>query len=77
MDEDVGHGNVHARPQASERQAPGMPRWVKVSLLAIAVLAALFLLLHLTGLTPQHGGGHNMQGHGPMGLDFRALGTWS
>ena len=58
-----------------ERQAPGMPRWVKVSLLTIAVLVALFLLLHLTGLAPHHGSGH-MQRHVTMGIG-KAASIWS
>jgi hypothetical protein len=41
-----------------------MPRWVKVSLIAVGVLIAVFLVLNLTG----HGGGHGPGRHlGPAG----------
>ncbi|MBV1854296.1 hypothetical protein [Catellatospora tritici] len=37
-------------------QAPKTPRWVKVSALIAAVLVAAFLVVHLTGTVPTHGG---------------------
>ena len=63
MDEQTGRADTNTRPSALKRQAPGMPRWVRVLLLAIAVLVALFLLLHRTGLAPQHGAGQPLQRH--------------
>ncbi|MGH2681788.1 MAG: hypothetical protein ACRDIX_00985 [Actinomycetota bacterium] len=40
----------------------GMPRWVKVSLIIVAVLVVLVVILALTGVLPgQHGPGQ----HGP------------
>ena len=67
MDEQAADGDRTRDTGAIQRQAPGMPRWVKVSLLTIAVLVALFLLLHLTGLAPRHGAGQHMQQHALMG----------
>lgn len=31
---------------------PGTPRWVKVAIIIIIVLVLLFVVLHLTGLSP-------------------------
>jgi hypothetical protein len=39
----------------------GMPRWVKVSLIIIAVVIVAFVVLQLTGIAPDHGG--NGSGH--------------
>jgi hypothetical protein len=69
MDEHAAHADTNTDRSAIKRQAPGMPRWVRVSLLTIAVLAALFLLLHLTGLAPRHGAGQHMQQHAQVGTD--------
>jgi hypothetical protein len=67
MDEQAADRATSTDTGAIERQAPGMPRWVKVSLLVIAVLVVLFVLLHLTGLAPRHGAGQHMQQHVQMG----------
>ena len=61
MDEQPAHDDERTGPGPLDPQAPGVPRWVRGSLLVIAVLVALLLLLHVTGLAPQHGAGHKMQ----------------
>lgn len=45
-------------PHATEDRAPKTPRWVKISALLAVVLAAAFLVVHVTGDIPSHGGGH-------------------
>ncbi|GAA1403499.1 hypothetical protein ACFQZ4_04645 [Catellatospora coxensis] len=42
-------------PDATRDRAPKTPRWVKLSALALLVLAAAFVALHLTGNSPSHG----------------------
>lgn len=42
----------------------GMPRWVKVSLIVVAVLVALFVIVNLTGAGGEHGPGR----HGASGM---------
>jgi hypothetical protein len=38
----------------------GMPRWVKVSLIVVAVLVLAFVILNLTGIDPgNHGPGRH------------------
>jgi len=40
---------------------PGMPRWVKISLIIVVALVLLFVVLHLTGvLSSKHGLGPRM-----------------
>ena len=46
-----------------EGQPPGMPRWVKLSLIIVAALVLGFVLLQLVGLGGQHGPG--MHGAAP------------
>ena len=42
--------------QPTPTDAPtGMPRWVKISLLAVAALIAVFVILNLTGMAGDHG----------------------
>lgn len=41
---------------------PAMPRWVKVSSIAIGGLLLLFLILKLTGLGGEHGPGLHQSG---------------
>jgi|GEM_PF-3271085 len=44
-----------------EGHAPGMPSWVKVSLIIVASLILLFVILHLTGVMKvSHGPGPQM-----------------
>ena len=50
----------------------GVPRWVKVSLVVVGVLIALFLVLKLTGLGGEHGPGRHM---GPAGDTGRSSGV--
>lgn len=40
-----------------DESRPGMPRWLKVSLVAVAILAVLLIALKLTGVLGE--------GHGP------------
>ncbi len=44
---------------------PGAPGWVKVFAIIGGTLFLLFVLLHLTGLRPHHGGFHD--NHVPPG----------
>jgi hypothetical protein len=41
---------------------PAVPRWVKVTGIVLAVLVALLLVAHLTGLTGSHGPGSHLSG---------------
>ena len=52
-------------PQSETEPRPptGMPRWVKISLIAVAVLIAAFLILKATGVGGEHGPGR----HAPSG----------
>ena len=45
--------------------ATGMPRWVKVSLIVVGVLIAVFLLLKVAGVGGQHGPGRHFGGQTP------------
>lgn len=50
-----------AEHEASRDEAgPGMPRWVKVIGLVLAVVAALALLAQLTGAAGNHGPGRHL-----------------
>jgi hypothetical protein len=51
-------------PGPDRRSTGGMPPWVKVSLIIVAVLVALFVVLNLTGLGGDHGPGRHV---GPAG----------
>ena len=56
----------------TERAAPpGIPRWVKISAVAVGVLILLFLILQLTGIAGEHGPGRHASGSAPQsaGLD--------
>ena len=72
VSKDATPGERNRAPVGSQQQAPGMPRWVKIFLLAIGVAVALFLLLHLLGMAPQHGARQHMLGHAAMGGAVRA-----
>jgi hypothetical protein len=63
--EDATPGERNRAPVGRGQRTPARPRWVKVFLLTIGVAVALFLLLHLLGLTPQHGVGQHMLGQAP------------
>ena len=41
---------------------PGMPRWVKVSLLVVAALVLIFIILKLTVAGGEHGPGRHQAG---------------
>lgn len=63
-----------AEPQSDSQNDPGlgprreattsMPRWVKISLIIVAVLMLLFIVLKVTGLGGEHGPGRHL-GTGP------------
>lgn len=42
-------------PDRGPHPHPGMPRWLKVSLIALAVIVLVFVLLSLLGVGPDHG----------------------
>ncbi|MDT0278223.1 hypothetical protein [Blastococcus goldschmidtiae] len=44
---------------------PGMPRWVKISALAVGALVLLFLILQIAGIGGEHGPGRHMSGSAP------------
>ena len=58
--------HVQREPGAEGETPPGMPRWVKVSAIVVAVLLALFLVLRLTGIGGEHGPGRHMSGSAPL-----------
>ena len=69
-----------AEHEASRDEArPGVPRWVKVIGLVVAVAVALVLLAQLTGVAGDHGPGrHLSRGLGPadsVGTAARAGGS--
>jgi hypothetical protein len=43
----------------AHRPPPGMPRWLKVSGIILAVLIVLLVILALTGVFGQHGPGRH------------------
>lgn len=47
---------------SNEVAPPGMPRWLKVSLMVVAALVLLFVILQLTGVGGQHGPGRHQAG---------------
>jgi len=58
---EASHNMGKPREDVTNRQPPGMPRWVKNSLIAVASLILLFAILHLTGvLKVSHGPGPQM-----------------
>ena len=58
---------MHATDDVPSSEYPGAPRWVKGFAWAAGVALLLFIVLHLLGLTPRHGGPHtpavHHQGH--------------
>ena len=48
-----------ATEDGSERP-PGMPRWVKATIVVIGILVALFVILKVSGVAGQHGPGRHM-----------------
>jgi len=46
--------------QSDGERPPRMPRWVKISLIVVAILVLLFLVLKLTGIGGQHGPGRHL-----------------
>jgi hypothetical protein len=47
MPDQVLKPNANVRP--SEEQAPGIPRWLKISGIIVIILILLFVTLHLAG----------------------------
>ena len=47
---------------SSDVPPPGMPRWVKASLLVVAGVLLIFLILKLTGVGSDHGPGSHQAG---------------
>ncbi|MBN8200048.1 hypothetical protein [Bacillus sp. NTK034] len=41
--------------EPTKEMPPGMPRWVKVSLIIVIALLLLFVIMHLTGTGGKHG----------------------
>lgn len=60
---DIGDQERPIETPAEPRPATGMPRWVKISLLVVVALIAVFVILNLAGIGPKHGPGRHM---GPM-----------
>ena len=52
-------------PGSNDVSAPGMPRWVKASLLVAAALVLILVILKLTGSGGEHGPGRH-QASGPV-----------
>lgn len=60
--------------QTDRLSPPGMPRWVKVTSIAIGILLLLFLILQLSGVAGQHGPGRHMS---LDGYSSGAATTWA
>jgi len=48
---------------------PGVPRWVKVIGIVVAMLIVLVVLAQLTGLAGDHSPGRHLGGQGPATVD--------
>ena len=57
--------NIREATPTTPERAPGMPRWVRVSLIALATLAALFVVGKVTGAGGKHGPGRHSGGDSP------------
>ncbi len=53
-----------ADPMVDPAPASGMPRWVKVSLIIVAVVILTFVILKIAGVGGEHGPGRHMGGSG-------------
>jgi hypothetical protein len=53
-------GNGEGGIDPSRPSEPGMPLWVKISLIVVAASVLLFVVLHLTGVIRGHGLGPHM-----------------
>ena len=51
-------------PRRTDRQPPGMPRWVKITGLVVGVLILVIVLVTLTGLAGDHGPARHLSGTG-------------
>lgn len=57
---DIGDSAGRTESTAESRSGTGMPRWVKISLVIVGALIALFVILNLTGRGGQHGPGRHV-----------------
>jgi hypothetical protein len=48
-------GEDHTTADAGRPSKPGLPRWLKVSLVIVIAVLALLVVLSLTGVLGQHG----------------------
>lgn len=56
---DAATHTAHTRPAEASGPTGGMPRWVKVSLIALLVVVLLFGVGKLTGIGGDHGPGRH------------------
>jgi hypothetical protein len=56
----VGSTGDTADAAPDRRSTGGMPLWVKISLIVVGILIALFVVLNLTGRGGQHGPGRHV-----------------
>lgn len=56
---------MRGRDERPQREAPGVPRWVKVTGIVVAALVLLVLVAQLTGLGGDHGPGRHLPGGQP------------
>jgi hypothetical protein len=53
-------------PDPGGQREPGVPRWVKVIGIVVAVLVVLIVIAQLTGIADEHGPGRHLPGgHAP------------
>lgn len=60
MSEPIAGDETRLEPDGAS--TTGMPRWVKVSLLVVGLLIAIFIVLQLAGVGGDHGPGRHMPG---------------
>ena len=51
-------------PREPTDKGQPMPRWVKLTLIVVAVLVVTFIVLQIAGIGPRHGPGRHMQHSG-------------
>ena len=67
--------DVDPGTEPSRGASEGMPRWVKVSLVVVALLVAIFAIAKLTGAGGEHGPGRHGSGGTPSVIPMAA--GWS
>lgn len=45
----TSHSGIHVRPNNDHKSTTSLPRWVKVLLIILLILALMFIIMHLTG----------------------------